>query len=321
MRYTFGDAKRLLAGAAHAKLADVGQKINDALQALYGANGWEHEFLRQVVRISSASPVISLPQGTAGLVRACVNGHPVTIHGQDFQFLSSGPGDLERLPEGFAMLAGPEITDIGTAPVWKQPDGFGYLCAAYKGTDKQPDVTIHAVGMDGDKVTFKLTPQSDAETLVWDESHPVRTIEGVVLGEQTDNYITLFMTGVLPARREITIGRYHPLIHAPEFRRYRLNLPFPGPYEILAEVRIDPLPLVDDADILPFPTLEPVKCMLLYEWNLQNNETGAAEKYLSQAMAWLTRFNTTKNTVQTPVVTNVQMNGSMGELSHWAQNL
>jgi hypothetical protein len=321
MRYTFGDAKRLLAGAAHAKLADVGQKINDALQALYGANGWEHEFLRQVVRISSASPVISLPQGSAGLVRACVNGQPVTMHGQDFQFLSSGPGDLERMPEGYRLLMGPEITDIGPSPVWRQPDGFGVLCAAYKGERPQPPVTVHAIGMDGDRFTFQLTPQSESAKPEWDESHPVRRIEGIALGEQTDDYITLFMTGVLPATQEVAIGRYHPLVRVPEFRRYRINVPFPGPYEVLAEVRVEPLPLVADDDIIPFPTLEPVKCMLLYEWNLQNNESAAAQKYLEQALGWLGRFNSTKNTVQTPVVSNVRMNLSMGEVSDWSMNL
>lgn len=321
MRYTFGDAKRLLAGAAHSKLTNVGQKVNDAIQALCSANSWEHELLRQVVRISSASPVISLPQGTAGLVRACVNGRPTTIHGQDFQFLSSGPGDLDRIPEGFATLAGPEITDLGTSPVWRQPDGFGYLCAAYKGSRLQPDVTVHATGMDGDRIAFALTPQSEAAALVWDKAHPVRTVESVVLGDQTDGYITLFMQGAVPAADDVVIGRYHPLIRVPEFRRYRINVPHPGPYELLAEIRIDPLPLVDDDDIVPFPTLEPIKCMMLYEWNFQNNESAAAQKYLEQAMRWLTMANASRNVVQTPTVLNVQMNGSMGELSSWAQNL
>ena len=42
---------------------------------------------------------------------------------------------------------------------------------------------------------------------------------------------------------------------------------------------------------------------------------------MNQALTWITRFNSAKNTVQTPTVVNVPYNGSMGQLSDWCSNL
>lgn len=324
MKYTFGAAKRALVNACHSKMTDIGEKINTAIEALCGLNPWEHEFLRQVVRMASVTPVISLPQGATGLVRACVNGKPTTLHGQDFQFLSGGPGDLSKVPLGYETYAD-DILDCGLSPVWKQPDNFGWLCATYTGTDLQPPVTIRAVGQNGDRITFQLTPQSEAETLVYDTSHPVRTIESVILDESTDNYISLFMTEVLPSGGECLIARYHPRIQVPEFRRYRLPVArrlHPGEaYDILAEVQVEPLRLIADTDVIPFPTLEPIKSMILYEYSNQNLETAAAETYLKQAETWITRLNSAKNVQQGATVINVPYQGSMGELSNFYANL
>ena len=321
MKYTFGKAKEILSRTCHSKMEDIGEKINCALRALCDANPWEHEFLRQVVRMSSVTPTISLPQGATGLVRACVNGKPTTLHGQDVQFLSSGPGDLDCIPGGYQRL-GDDILDLGTSPVWIQPSGFGWLCATYKGSELQPPVTVYATGMDGDRIEFNLTPQSEADPLSYDKVHPVRTVERVVLDPSTDNYISLYMTEVLPANGECLIARYHPSVPVPEFRRYRLpSLNCPGPYDILAEVQFEPLDLVDDTDVIPIPTLEPIKSMILYEHSNQNLETEAADRYLKQAQEWIARANSRNRVVQTQVNINVPYEGSMGQLSDFYDNL
>lgn len=320
MRYTFGDAKRILVGTAHSKAVDIGLKINDAIRALCGANAWEHEFLRQVVRIFSAGPVFSLPQGSAGLVRACVNGSPVSLRGQDFQFLSSGPGDLSHPGPAYRMLSAQDIEDLGTSPVWCQPPAPVRLAATHSGPNPQPPVTVHCTKADGTKATLRL--DASRTEPVYDDLVEVVSVDSVVLDPSTDGYVSLHATDADTGLASVVIGRYHPLFHVPEFRCYRVNRPMHhGPFDILAEVQMEPLPLVDDDDVMPFPSLEPVKCMLLYQWNFQNNETAAAEKYLGQAMQWIGRFNSSKNAVQTPVVTNVQYNGSMGELSNWCVNL
>jgi len=324
MKYTFGDAKKILVNAVHATATDVGDKINTAIQALCGLNPWEHEFLRQVIRIKTAAPVISLPQGATGLVRVCVNGMPTTLHGQDFQFLSSGPGDLANAPRGFERLAD-DVMDLGTSPVWKQPTGFGWLCAATRSSQPQPEITVRAVGMSGDHIEFNLTPQSESYDFTYDVDHPVCRIEDIVLGDGTTAYVSLYMTEVLPATgRDLCIGRYHPTVKVPQFRTYRLPLDkgrYRKPYEILAEIGYEPLPLIDDTDVIPFPTLEPIKSMILYEYSNQNLESQAAETYLKQAMEWITRFNTSRNVRQGPTLLNIPYEGSMGQLSDFYNNL
>lgn len=326
MRYTFGDAKRILASLAHSKMANIGLRINDAIRALCGANAWEHEFLRQVVRISSAGPVFTLPQGSAGLVRACVNGRPVTLHGQDFQFLSSGPGEFEtHAGPWFRRLAEQEIEDLGMSPVWMQPGKKGGVLSATVPSDAagQPPVTVHVVTTGGEERTITLTPTLEgAEPETSGEPVMVASVSSIVVDPCATKYVTIWLSG---EGGKVRIAKCHPAVHVPEFRRYRVNSPHfhrhHGPCEILAEIQIDPLPLVDDDDVVPFPTLEPIKCMLLYQWNLQNNETAAAEKYLTQATSWLGRFNSSKNVMQTPTVMNVPYNMSMGELSNWCTNL
>jgi len=321
MKYTFGKAKQLLARSCHSKAEDIGEKINIAVRALCDTNPFEHEFLRQVVRMTSATPVFSLPQGATGLVRVCVNGRPTTLHGPDFQFLSSGPGDLDMVPGGYERFGG-DVADLGTSPVWMQPSGFGWLAATYKGSALQPPITVHATGMDGDRVTFKLVPKAESAPLEYDKAHPVRTIDSVVLDPSTDNYISLYMTEVLPARSECLVARYHPGFHVPEFRRYRLPcLPHPGPYEILAEIQFEPPDLIDDEDVIPFPSLEPIKSMILYEYSNQNLEGTAAEAYLKQAQEWLARANQRNRLQQGPVTLNVPYEGSVGQLCDALDNL
>jgi hypothetical protein len=325
MKYTFGDAKKILANATHSTMVDIGDKINNAVQALCGLNPWEHEFLRQVIRIKTVTPEISLPQWATGLVRACVNGRPTTLHGQDFQFLSSGPGDLSKVPTGFNALAD-DILDLGTGPVWRQPKGTAWLCAASRSETQQPDITINAVGISGDRIEFKLTPQSEGNQLVYDQDHPVSRIEDVVLGDNSTAYISLYKTEVLPADpgKEMCIGRFHPSVKVPQFRSYRLplnELRYKRPYEILAEVQCETLPLIDDTDVIPFPSLEPIKAMILYEYTSQNLESQAADTYLKQAASWITRFNTARNTRQGPTLLNIPYEGSMGQLSDFYENL
>lgn len=321
MKYTFGEAKRILVNACHSKMTDVGDKINTALEALCGLNPWEHEFLRQVIRISSVAPAISLPQGATGLVRACVNGRPVAMRGQDFQFLSGGPGDLEKVPYGYRRFAD-GIADLGSSPVWFQPPHPAGLRAVSSGTG-QPDLTVRAVAANGDPLVISLAVQSpDAEPSY---SVPVSSVVSVsVDSENASSYVEL---RVADERGERTLARYNPKIPVPEFRQYRLPdrdrmLMRPGEaYDILAEVQFEPVPLVDDSDIIPIPTLEPIKSMLLYEYSNQNLESEASDKYLSQAMQWVTRLNSARNTRQEGTVLNIQYAGSLGQLSEYFRNI
>lgn len=348
MLYTLGQAKRILEAEGHAHGTELRRKINTALQALAGMNGWE--CLRKLVRLRSAGPVFSLPQGTAGLVRACINGKPAMLHGQDFQFLSSGPGDLAHVPAGFLPLQESDIADLGEEPVWLQPEVPVYLAASVSTTADsgdanaaQPKLHVVGLGANGERISADLDVQTG---ISYPDGVPTFSnlvkftlVERVVLDDSTDSYVTLAMRDASDdTATPVVIGHYHPEVKVPMFRRYQVAIaphppvfgvypvaaganpvPLPpqgGPYDILAEVRVDPLPLVDDSDVVPLPSLEPVKCMLLYQWNMETNETQAAQAYQQAAAAWLTALQNTRNVAQTPVVVNSIYGGSSGEMSN-----
>lgn len=320
--FTFGQAKKMLNRAPYVQgMSDVGERINSAITALSGLNGWQ--FLRRLVRTFSATPVFSLPQGVAGLVRVCVNGKPSSVHGTDYQFLHSGPGDLENfLNRGYKLLRSSDVADLGYSPTMvpvSEPICLVAKAANVDSGKRQAPLTVTGLTPNGIRITKKYEVSQGVfgqlpEYAEFEDSSSTMflSIESVVLDSHADEYISLW--GMTQNGMTYMLGHYHPSIQVPMFRQYRIES-CPGPYDILAEVRIDPLPLVDDNDVVPIPSIEPIKLMMLYETYLTLNELNVAQQYMQQAMAWLQQMQVTDNTVQTPVVQNTLFEGSSGEMS------
>lgn len=320
--YTFGQAKQLLASAPYLRAGrDIGGQINDAVSALAGLGAWE--CLRRLVRLFSATPVFSLPQGVAGLTRVCVNGTPASLHGLDYQFLHSGPGDLDNfLKRGFGLVPARDVADLGFSPTMYpvgEPSAL-VAVAAHVGTGRpQPPVTVTGYTPTGIRVTQAIEViQGTRETAPdYSEFHrnsevAFASIERVVLGEGTDDYVTLW--GLGRSGRAAMLGHYHPQERVPALHQYRIKAPGRGPYDLLAEVRVDPLPLIDDSDVVPLPSLEPIRLMMLYAHQVGMNELASAQQYLQQATQWLQQMQVADHTVQTPVVQNVLFEGSGGDV-------
>ena len=320
--YTFGQAKQMLSRAPYLHgTMDVGELINNAVAALAGLNGWE--FLRRLVRLFSATPVFSLPQGVAGLVRVCVNGTPASLRGTDYQFLHSGPGDLDGyLRQGFSLVPTREVADMGYSPLLYPLESPSALLATAAHADERPQPPVAVTGQltNGERVTRRIpvvqgTPGSApvyGDFYVEDDAPVFANVESVALGSDADDYVSLWALG--SDLRASLLGHYHPAVKVPKFRQYRIKTSRPGPFDILAEVRIDPLPLIDDDDVVPIPSLEPVRLMMLYEHQVAMNELQSAQQYMQQAMQWLQQMQVADNTVQTPVVQNVLFEGSGGDI-------
>lgn len=347
MNYTFGQAKSILREAAYLRspaTADdttLGRRINSAITALAGLSGWQ--YLRRLVRTFSAGPCFSLPQGAAELVRLCVNGSPASLHGQEYQFLHSGPGDLERyVKRGFRRVPDTDVADMGWSPLMNPLRGVTFIAAVSQYVTEadpsdgqlhpQPPVLVSGVAPDGRRVrrTVPVIQGSSSEYPAYgdfSEDNAFSVIESVVLGDdgtydgvvcKRDRHVTLF--GFDQGGDAGILGDYHPSVKIPMFRQYQVAGER-GPLDLLAEVRIDPLPCVSDDDVLCVPSLEPVKLMLLHETNLAMNEQQAAQGYLQQAMQWLSQMQVTDNTIQTPVVENVLRGMSNGEIAEEYLNL
>lgn len=332
MRYTLGQARKKLAGFTHAWGShDVRESVNDAIQALAGMSGWE--CLRRVLRISSAGPVFALPQGCAGLVRVCVNGRPMTIRGQDFEFLHSGPGDLSRPPSGYRPIVPGNVIDRGEHPVYHMP-GTPFRVTARTDKPDQPGVVVVGVGPDGTRkrvfvksyqaptVDFQTGQVVGVETDVRDSyaDDVLIRIDEVVIAHDATSYINLYAMGVDQTTCE-ELGRYNPEVKVPRFHWYEIvGLDRPG-YELLVEVRLDPLPLIEDCDVLPFDTLDPIEWMIMASWKFRASEIDAAQKYQNQAANWLKAREVAADTFQTTVVVNNIYQGSLGETSMDAFNI
>lgn len=333
MQYTFAQAQKRLAGRTHGfGGGDVKDGINDAIQALAGLSGWE--CLRRVLRFSSVGPRISLPQGSAGLVRLCMNGRPLSVRSQDFRFIQSGPGDLRRPPHGFRLLKPENVLDVGKKPVVIEPPA-PFRLLAYSDGDNEPCLTVRGVAIDG-RDTVVHVPMTESPVydpvsgelvsgveLVDAELSTVvlQTIVEVTLDDCAAHYVTLFAADELTDER-YPIALYHPFVKAPRFRQYMIPEVAPGqPVDILAEVRIEPLPLVRDTDVVPFDSLEPIEWMMRANWCMQSGEVDAAGKYQSYAEKWLKSRELVDDVVQTSVVINNAFSNSLGELSVEAWNI
>lgn len=349
MLYTLGKAKKALKEATNAYgQTDLREMVNRAIQTLSGMKGWER--LRKVLRFPCIGPRFFLPQGCAGLVRACVNGRPATVRAQDFSFIHSGPGDIARPPSGFMPVRAANVRDAGEEPVMAEPvapcrlgawspRGGGVLHLRYLtpdgryarvdlGVNKDPVYDSSGNLVDG--VPFSgVAPGSESEQESEDEDYPVwnpavvQCVTEVVLDlpEDYGEYVTLYAADY--ARGHVyPLATYNPEVDIPTFRHYDISEVRHGqPVEILAEVRIDPLPLVKDTDVLPFQSISPVEWVIRGDWAMKANEPDTAQKYYAQAAQWLQAQEVVDTTIQTAVVVNSSFVNSPGEVSMEAVNI
>jgi hypothetical protein len=332
MRYTLAQAMRRLQQSTHAYgVTDLRDAINRAVETLAGMSGWE--CLRQVLRFSSAGPCFTLPQGAAGLVRACVNGRPTTIRGQDFRFVQSGPGDLSVVPPGYARVKPSNILDDGDSPVMVEPESPFRLFACSDGTDPAPAITVRGLSPDGRMQTVVLpvasAPLYSGSTLVSGQKPEdvaadptvLQTLSKVTLSDSASEYVTLYAEDADSYDR-FPIAVYNPLVAAPRFRRYSLAGIAPGqPLDLLVEARLDPLPLVRPDDQLPFDGIDPIEWIIRADWCMKSSEVDAAKKYTEQAVQWMKAKEVANDTIQTPIIVNSLFDGSMGEISGDAFNV
>ena len=343
MFYTLADAIEDLKGSTDVYTStDLTASINKAIRALSRMKGWQ--CLRKVLRFISDGPRFALPQGCSGLVRACVNGHPATVRGQDFRFLHSGPGDTDvmtvrRPPPGFTPVR--NVNSLGLSPVVVEPQRPFYVFAVADdapvgSTAPAPALSVRGVSPDGRVVRTTLAALPPATgTDVQSISPSSVLMEAVVevsvghdesgslaSGATSDRYATLYAADAENPSVRYPLAAFHPRVAAPAFHRYSISMSGPPrPIELLVEARIDPLPLVNDTDVLPFEALEPVEWMIRADWEMRSGEVSKAEKYRNDAAAWLQAQEMSGTAMQTSVVVNSVYAGSPGELTMEMENI
>lgn len=350
---TLAQAREELAYATNAyNEKDLTRSINRALRALVSLHPLK--CLRKVYRFRSAGPEFVLPQGCAGLVRACVNGCPVTMRGQDFRFLQAGPGDMDS--PGFVPVS--NIADLGVRPVMNEPrrpfrlyavveDGEWVVGEQVEARGPQPTVIVRGVAYDGTEarmtlpifrhdalvagVMLKPCPEEgdDPETkYITSGTDPLfAAVTSITISKPKDagyvpKYVNICAQDWENPYCTFAIASCNPHETNPKFRHYELvGYPEGVPCDILAEVRMGHVDLVDDADELPFDTAEPVGWMIRANWEDNAGEVARADQFRAKAEAWLKRQDETDKTVQTKVTVNSTFPGSQGEVSMRALNV
>jgi len=329
MKYTFAEAQRRLTPYTGSfGTRDPAEAINTAIEALASSKNWID--MTRLVRMTTVNEYFALPQEYLRIERAAVNGTPVSMKTSDYEFLHSGPGDLDYLPEGYAILQN-GAQDLGSFPTMYAPDRVEKLCA-FSTVVPSGKIRIRGRNEEGDLVTETIavnswTGQDDIDTQdtasVTQTVAEFATIDELTLPTDASAYISIYG---ISEEAFFFLSRMHPGHRAAEFRRYRLPV-FNSNVEdeshhILAEVRMQFVPLVDDDDILPFDTLLPVQYMLQSLAYAEAQEVETSAKYRAMAMSHLTVKEDNKHTAQGIRVVNELYDESLGYASdHFYDNL
>jgi len=326
MRYTFGQAKQVLAKYASAYgLMDPGAAVNTALDELARSRNWAQ--LRKTVRLDVGSEYFALPQDCGALMRAAVDQTPVSVRGTEYEFLHAGPGDLDFAESGWAPLNG--VQRVGVYPTMF---GLSDIMPLAAFSTVAPDGLVRVRGRDvnGDKIAENVPvnvwtgPDDtvDPDTAL-KTTNEFADIDSVTLPSDASGYITL---SAINAEGDVyVLSRMHPKIVIPEYTRYRLpgfdTLTSGKVYRILAEVALRFIPLVDDDEVVPFDSLLPVQYMMQAVAAMETGEIKTADEYRQRAEVLLARREENALEKQTLHVVNMMYDGSVGEMTNRYENI
>jgi len=322
MRFTFAQAKLAMARfLTSTGQTNVGETINQACDELARTRTFQR--MKKVIRITVDSEYFGLPQDCGSLLRAAVDATPVSIHGTEYEFLHSGPGDLDFQAAGLAPLNG--IQRLGVFATMIDPSEALPLVAYTTTAAPATPLRVRGKNADGDIVVETVpvlvwTGPADAATIDVSAISTLTTntfveIHSITLPNDAAGYISLFAVG-----DELEcLARMHPKVVVPEFTRYRL----PGfssddgaSYKVLAEVGARFMPMVDDDEIVPFDSLLPLQYMLQSMAAMEAQEVKMADDYRMRAEAVLIRREESELEKQGLVVINPLYDGSIGQASN-----
>jgi len=230
MLITLAEARALVArfvenGTCNATTIDA--RINEALCRITDMRDWE--CLRKLMRVSVRGNAIGLPQSVEKILWADVDGTPSRVFGQAYQFLSSGPGDLDYRVSTSTFN---DLVDAG--------DGWPVL---YDMPRALPIIALSEAGGDVGKILQVRCVQDDVETVVevpisqWKqgiEGQLHGTLSGLtadspsvdsiarVIKPITSKPVSLY--AVDPDTNEFFyLAKYAPQETLPHFRRYTLT--------------------------------------------------------------------------------------------------
>ena len=352
MLYTLAQAREKVkrfvdSGSCVTSVIDA--RINEALERL--TDHVDFECMRAVVRISTCNNCFSLPYNVEKLLFVDVDGTPAKIFGRAYQFLSSGPGDLDMRGTGSGFK---DLLDQGEFPtqfdipasytasdgteVDLSASGLQLLALSTSKTDEGKVLKVRGFkgSGNGDEVYTDGVPGEEIPIHYWTGGAEGR-IHGVwnidftpstnrfkevteIIKPETSGYVTLYAVAVsnlAPATTHFSfLAKFHPRQTIPQFRRYAItnHLSASGcPASVLALVKLRHVPLVDADDILPIDSVQALKLMVMALREENAGNLAGADVYESKALAVM--LNREKSWTQSdgvPVIYNSDYRTSLG---------
>jgi hypothetical protein len=323
MNYTLTQARevvRRFVDSGSCRNAVIDARINEALDRLIQGEDWE--CLKKTVRINVWDRVFPLPWNCGKIMYACTDGNPARVLGQAYQFLSSGPGDLDFRTNGSWRKA---LADKGDNwPVMYDIPRESALNLCAFGTETGLG-TIRVQGYDGND--FDVDEEVPVNQWAGPPDYTIPGVfgSGVVVSTGTFSHVTrvwkptstapITLLAVDPATNEMHfLASYHPAQDVPGFRRYMItNADEETCTSVLAQVKLRHVPVTLDDDILPIPSLQALKLMVMAIRDENAGNLQSAVAYEAQARRLMEDFEkSTTMSDGTPMIMNHDYVTSLG---------
>lgn len=239
----------------------IDARINEALERL--TDNGDFECMRATLRIRTCKNCFTLPYNVEKLLFVDVNGTPAKLFGQAYQFLSSGPGDLDM--RGCCARGGgfQDIVDQGEFPTqFTIPDSYtaadgtvvdlsatGLHLAAFSTAAEDVGQIMTVRGFNGsgngDEVNAGLEPGENLVIQHWAQGvegrlagfwgiqlkHSAARFNQIteILKPETKGYVTLYAVvgdnSVVATNATFFafLAKFHPRQTLPQFRRYGIT--------------------------------------------------------------------------------------------------
>jgi len=303
--YTLANAREFLREFVNAGSCDVAvldARIDEAQRRLANKPEVLHR-LRRRVRFTVQNQTFSAPSCVERILRVDVCGTPGQVWSDFYEFLSSGPGDLDfQVPaDGYSK----DVVDLGEFPTQFEPPG-AYPLMAFSTAVEDLAKTITIRGFDAANDLVRDAAGSPAVALEigrWKDG-----VEGSIFGALADQrqtagsyreiaqvnkpittgYVTLFAVDLVN-RNLFFLSKMAPEETVPHYRRYRVtNQAATGDLaSILALVQLRHVKAVLADDVLTIQNLDALKAMSMAITKENNDDPGKAAAYEALAVRLL----------------------------------
>jgi len=281
MLFTLADARANLGkyvDSGSCKTEVVDRRIQEALERLMDMDDWD--CTRRLVRVQVCGHHFTLPQNVEKILWADVDGTPVRVFGQPYQFIASGPGDLDYSYRGILSSIldkgdhWPTQFDIPESytldDVEHTVTGLRLFARSIDAADAGKQVTVFGTGPSGEEIKEDVVVEqwySGAEGVLAGGVSGATTAEFKavtrVVKPATTGYISLSAHDAESGHMTF-LAKTTPAAGIPTFRRYSVVNHRDGQYNsVLALVKLRAVVPGDSEAVLPIDSMQALKLMIM----------------------------------------------------------